>query len=310
MTPRHRIIAIALAALCGAGLAAAPAHAQGFDPDEVDPAVDGPITAGLLAGALAATLLPVDTDASWDHQIFGGLDDLVKDNFSASAAGLSDGLLTMTVAAPVLLRLPSGVNGDTGRYLLLYAEAVSTSVFANALTKYLVARPRPYTYNPDPRVQEYAREQGKDSHLSFYSGHSSTAFSAAVAGSYLFSLGDSDRKAKAVVWLVHLSLAAATANLRVRAGKHFYSDVVIGAAVGSAVGVLIPAVHAGEGGMRMPSSLEWGAIAGGVILGSVVSQFIPLHSDILTPLESDGLSLQVAPVGFTPAPGLGISGTF
>jgi hypothetical protein len=275
---------------------------------DVSLAVDGAVTGGLLAGTLLATLIPVDTDDRWSSELFGRLDEAVKKEFSDSAAKLSDATLAVAIATPVLLQLPGGWNRDTGESLLLYGEAVSASLFLNGVTKYLVQRPRPYNYNPDARVAEYAREAGKDSHLSFYSGHASTAFAAAVAGSYLFASGDADREIKVMVWAFEMALAGATTQLRVRAGKHFYSDVLVGAVVGSAVGFLIPALHAGEGGLYKPSGAEWMALAGGVIVGSATGRFFPLASDIRTPLTR--LPVQLVPTADAHTAGMALTGWF
>jgi membrane-associated phospholipid phosphatase len=275
----------------------------------VDFALDGAITAGLLAGTLLVTRLPVDTDGLWEHQLFGRLDDAVKNEFSSSADKLSDGLVTLTMAAPVLLQVPRGLNEDTARRLLLYSQAVSASLLLNNLAKYLVQRPRPYNYHPDQRVRDYAEARGDYSYLSFYSGHASTAFAAAVAGSYLFSLGPGDTKTKAAVWLFQMTLATATSGLRVRAGKHFYSDVAIGVVAGSATGLLVPALHAGPNGLRMPSSVEWGAMAAGVILGGVVSWLMPLDRDVLAPL-ADATALEIPTMAPVSAPTLWFTGQF
>lgn len=281
--------------------------------DELDPGVDfalhGAITAGLLAGTLLVTLVPVDRGELWERHIFGPLDRRVENDFSASAAQWSDGLLALTLVSPVLLELPRGLRRDTGQRLLMYSEAVSASLLLNNLAKYLVQRPRPYNYHPDPRVQGYADASGDDAHLSFYSGHASSAFAAAVAGSYLFSLGPAGEDAKAVVWLIQTTLATATAGLRVRAGKHFYSDVVIGAVAGSGMGLLVPALHAGEGGLRMPSGLEWGAMAGGVILGGLASWLLPLDHDVLTPLDAAS-ALEIPTMAPASAPVLWYTGQF
>jgi membrane-associated phospholipid phosphatase len=274
---------------------------------DVGLAVDGAITGGLLAGTLLMTLVPVDKDGRWSSELFGGLDDAVKQEFSDSAAKLSDATLVLAIATPALLHLPGGWNRDTGRQLLLYGEAVSASVFLNGVTKYLVQRPRPYNYNPDARVVEYAREAGKDSHLSFYSGHASTAFAAAVAGSYLFASGPADREIKAVVWAFEMALAGATTQLRVRAGKHFYSDVLVGAVVGSAVGFLVPALHA-EGKLYRPSGMEWMALAGGVIVGGATGRFLPLASDIRLPLT--GQPVRLVPTADAHATGVALTGWF
>ena len=46
-----------------------------------------------------------------------------------------------------------------------------------------------------------------------------------------------------VVWVSSLSLAAYTSFARVKAGVHFPTDVIAGAAVGFAIGYLVPVLH-------------------------------------------------------------------
>lgn len=285
-------------------------HAQeepsaGYD---VSLALDGAITGGLAAGTVLLSLWPVDTSKRWSSEFFGRLDEGVKNNFSDRAAALSDASLAVTVLAPVLIQLPGGWNRDTGRHLLLYGQTISANLFLQSLTKYLVQRPRPYNYRSDARVVEFAREAGKDSHVSFYSGHASTAFAAAVAGSYVFASGSADREIKALVWLFEMTLASTTAQLRVRAGRHFYSDVLTGAVVGSAIGFLVPALHADEGGPYQPSSLEWMSLAGGVVLGTAVGQLLPLASDIRVPLVP--ASMRLVPMADEHGTGVALAGWF
>jgi hypothetical protein len=157
-------------------------------------------------------------------------------------------------------------------------------------------------------VAEFAREAGKDSHASFYSGHASTAFAAAVSGSYLFASGPADREIKALVWLFEMTMASTTASLRVRAGRHFYSDVLTGVIIGSAIGFVVPALHADEGGLYQPSRLEWMALTGGVALGVAVGQLMPLASDIRVPLVPE--STRLVPMADERGAGLALAGWF
>lgn len=284
-------------------------HAQEAGTDyDVSVAADGAITGGLLAGSLLVTLIPVDTSKRWSSELFGGWDDAVKAELSSSAAALSDGLLAATMIAPVLLQLPGGWNRDTGDRLLLYGQAVSANLFVNGVVKYLVQRPRPYTYHLDERVRDHVARTGKDSHLSFYSGHSSTGFTAAVAGAYLFASGAADDEIKATVWLLQLTLASTTANLRVRAGKHFYSDVLVGAVVGSAIGFAVPALHA-DGAVYRPSGLEWGAMAAGVVLGTLAGQLLPFDKSVSVPVAGVR-DLRMVPMAHEHATGISLAGWF
>jgi membrane-associated phospholipid phosphatase len=311
----RNIAALVIAALA---LVATPraARAQQQEPGyEVDYAIDGAITGLAAGGALLMTLVPVDTSKRWNSEILGSFDLGVRANFSASAASLSDALVAATVALPVLMQLDRGLDDQAGRRLLLYGESLSVTFLANAMTKFLVQRPRPYTYNTDSRVIAYARNAGKDSHVSFYSGHSAVAFTAAMTGSYLFALGTEDQRARVAVWALQFTLASATANLRVRAGKHYFSDIFVGALFGGAIGYVVPALHADGRGVYKPSGVEIGAMAGGVLVGGLVSQLLPLGNDIAVPLGQEpgptpetGSSFSLVPTVFEQGGGFALIG--
>lgn len=65
----------------------------------------------------------------------------------------------------------------------------------------------------------------------------------ATAYSYLFMRRHPGSRLIVPVWLIAEALATTTAALRVAADKHFITDVLTGAAVGSALGLLIPYLH-------------------------------------------------------------------
>jgi membrane-associated phospholipid phosphatase len=247
-------------------------------------ALDGSITGAAVVGTVLVSLMPIDTSTRWRTQLLPW-DRRLEGRTSASAAKTSDILATVDVLMPLGLLLgQSGMNEAYGKRALLYGETVMVSLLANGVTKYLVARPRPYVYSDDPRVQDYARAQGKDSHLSFYSGHASTTFAASVAGAYLFAQNTTDRRARATVWGFELALAGATANLRTRAGKHFYSDVIVGALVGATLGYAVPRLH---GGPRVElSPAEWVAIGTAPLAGVLVAQLLPAETDLTASLQA------------------------
>jgi hypothetical protein len=110
-----------------------------------------------------------------------------------------------------------------------------------------------------------------------FSGHAALAFAAAAASGPLFAEHVTDPRARAAVWGTTTMLAATTANLRVRSGRHFYSDVVVGSLVGGAIGTAIPALHAGK--LYAPSGGEWAAIGGGLALGVLGSELVPLGDE-------------------------------
>ena len=78
---------------------------------------------------------------------------------------------------------------------------------------------------------------------SFPSGHTVLAFSGATFASYVFSKYFSDSPWKYAVTAASYSIAAATAVFRVAGGKHFLTDVLAGAALGTAIGFVVPWLH-------------------------------------------------------------------
>jgi len=167
-------------------------------------------------------------------------------NHSVAARRWSDGLIAGLTIAPVLLvAADHGWQSEASREALLtdavlLAQTASVNLALNTVVKHAVGRKRPLTY--DGSWSESDRSSA-DASLSFYSGHSATAFAMATAASRIFMLRHPDSEWVLPLWLGSEALAATTAVLRVEAGKHFWSDVAMGAIVGSAVGYLVPELH-------------------------------------------------------------------
>ena len=178
-----------------------------------------------------------------------GLDRSVVGNHSVAARSWSDGLITgLTVAPLLLVAVDHGwQSGDARDALLtdavLLAETASVNLALNTVVKHAVGRKRPLTYDAS---WSDADRSSADASLSFYSGHSATAFAMATATSRIFMIRHPDSDWVLPLWLGAEALAATTAVLRVEAGKHFWSDVAVGALVGSAVGYLVPELHLRE----------------------------------------------------------------
>lgn len=299
----RRLVSIAvLVVLVGS---ARTATAQNNSDYGVDWNTDGVLTAGALAGVFFMMLVPVDPENRWHKELLGPLDERTKDNFSRNAAHISDGLIATTVLAPLILEASRGFDEEAGRRTLLYGETLATSLFVNSVVKYTVQRPRPYVYHNDPKVKAWSAKQS-DAQVSFYSGHASMSFSAAAAGSILFSLSSDSQGAKAAVWGTELALASATSVMRVRAGKHFPSDVLVGALAGAAIGVVVPALHTGS--IYRPSALEWGAMAGGLGVGTLLAKAFPL-GDQVDPVGRFQ-ALKLAPLATAHGGGLSLAAKF
>gem|GEM_PF-4625413 len=74
--------------------------------------------------------------------------------------------------------------------------------------------------------------------MSFVSGHSSVAFSTVVTASIVATLRG--YRVAPLMWSLGLPMAATVAYLRVAADRHYLTDVVAGAGLGTAIGILLP----------------------------------------------------------------------
>lgn len=131
---------------------------------------------------------------------------------------------------------------EWGTIAVMYAETVLATYGISEMVKGLVDRNRPYLYTGDYAI---ATDDG-DWKSSFFSGHTSRAFAGATFLSYVFCTYYPDSGWKYPVVIGSYALAATTAALRVTSGKHYLSDVLAGAAVGSLIGFLVPYLHTFE----------------------------------------------------------------
>lgn len=146
-------------------------------------------------------------------------------------------------------RFPEGVTMG-----VMFAELFANTLGAVSAAKALSGRKRPYVFNPSLSVDErfhLAASDGNDVFFSFFSGHSAAAFAAASFTSTLFTDLHGRSVWSNLVWGSTLTAASMAAYSRVKAGKHYPSDVLIGALVGSAIGHLIPRLHRKEADGRV-----------------------------------------------------------
>ena len=126
-----------------------------------------------------------------------------------------------------------GTRDDGLRYLAASAEAAAWTFGITQITKAVVGRLRPVLYTQN--AEEAAKEL--DNKRSFPSGHTSMAFSFATSY-WQMSPNESGFKR----WLT-MGGAMAVGTFRVAAAKHFPSDVVAGAALGTGVAVVVHEVR-------------------------------------------------------------------
>ncbi len=130
-----------------------------------------------------------------------------------------------------------GHAAHAGVDALLVTEAVVVAAGVNQLVKLVVARERPFVHALSP-AQKRATSQPSDNDLSFFSGHTTLAFSLAAASGTVASMRG--YRLAPLLWASGLGLGVVTGELRLAADRHYFTDVITGAVVGAAIGVLIP----------------------------------------------------------------------
>jgi membrane-associated phospholipid phosphatase len=132
--------------------------------------------------------------------------------------------------------------------LLVVVETTVLAADLNQAVKFAVQRERPFAHALPPS-QKGTSSAPADENLSFYSGHTTLAFSLATSTAMVATLRG--YTLAPVLWAVGLPLAAFTGYLRIAADKHYLSDVLVGALMGSAFGVAIPWIHRAQVGERI-----------------------------------------------------------
>ena len=236
---RSRLASLALAAAL-----AVPARAQEPPkPLRYDLAADAAVTGaaaltwatlGLLSHELAPLTCKWCTPPTLDAKVQAAL--VWKD--PQAAATISDvSLAVLPVGLLSFGYFSAKAAGDGDAFwvdTLIVAEAASIAGALNVGLKYVAGRQRPYAY--------YGRQPSYDDpydrNVSFYSGHTSMAFASATAAGTVYLM----RGYKGAGWALGggLALATFTGYLRIGADKHWFTDVLVGAAVGGLVGWAVP----------------------------------------------------------------------
>lgn len=146
-------------------------------------------------------------------------------------------------ALPVVLMLSDNERSHAGQISVLFVESMATTGALFTITAALVEKSRPLVYNRSIPVEERI---DSDEQRSFFAGHTAATAAASFFAAKVYNDFHPDSKWKPVVWGVAAAIPATVGYLRIRAGKHFLTDNLIGYAVGAASGILIPEIHKKE----------------------------------------------------------------
>lgn len=161
-------------------------------------------------------------------------------NFSEGANKASDIPFYGSFALPLLYLTHERTRSDFGQIGLLYVEtmAITGTLFTQVAGR--TNRDRPLVYNNDPNNGDRADDNAEDS---FFAGHTAATAAASFFAAKVFNDYFPESTAKPYVWAGAALIPATVGYLRLRAGKHFLSDNLLGYGVGAATGILVPHLH-------------------------------------------------------------------
>lgn len=211
------------------------------------PAVDIPLTAATAGLTIYGFSKIYSKKASSEQQILrlnkadiNGFDRWAAGLHSQKAADVSDLFFYGAMPVPLLLLADKDIRSDGGKIGFMYLEALSVTGILYTGVPSLVDRYRPLTYSDEVPLEE--RQSGNNRN-SFFAGHVALVGTSTFFAAKVFSDYHPDSKWRYAFWGAAAAATGATAYLRHRGGKHFPSDIVVGTAVGTLSGILVPQFH-------------------------------------------------------------------
>lgn len=159
--------------------------------------------------------------------------------WSKDIAVASDYFALSSVLLPSYFYFKPETRKQSGKIALVsYESLLFSQVLANVSK--LSLRNRPYLYNPDVALENKVQS---DARMSFFSAHTTTVSSMCFSFALAYQTYLPEARGRAAVWAGAITLPAIEGYMRVRAGRHFPSDVITGYLVGAGSSYLMHLLH-------------------------------------------------------------------
>ena len=228
-----------------------------------------PIDTAVIALSAVGILVPYALSSHLIHpscpcspSSVNGFDRGVIGNSSDAAGWISDATVALAIVVPpvadwLALRRSRPFLDD----LVVFVESLSVNGALVTAAKYAVQRPIPRVYS-DPSL---AGDPGN--YRSFYSGHTSLTFAALSTTSVTL---DARYGLTWQPWLATVLIGASVGVERVLGGYHFYTDVLVGAAAGVAVGTGVAVLHLHARQVRLSAFRPAEGAGAGIEIGGTI----------------------------------------
>ena len=161
-------------------------------------------------------------------------------------------LIGSLVGTPAIMALDPSIRSRTGQIGALYLQTLVATGAVFTMAAGTVYRQRPLTYSTEASITERTRQNATNS---FFAGHTAYTAAATFFAAKVFNDFHPDSRAKPYVWTAAALVPAVVGFCRLKAGKHFLSDNLLGYVVGASIGVAVPQLHriaAGKGMSLVP----------------------------------------------------------
>jgi len=245
---RHMYIKSLFSFLVTVFLFTSLAKAQKESPYETSFKVDGPI----IAGGIGLNFLGLNLIKNKDELTIAEVNALDKkdvffiDRFAAgnfSDQADKDSYIPFFgsfAVAPIMAVLDKNQRSHAGQVMVLFVETMAIAGASFTLSAGLIERSRPLVYNTSIPMED---RTDKDAQRSFFAGHTAATAAASFFAAKVFSDFNPDSKAKPYVWAAAAIVPASVAYMRLKGGKHFLTDNLLGYAIGAGAGILVPQLH-------------------------------------------------------------------
>lgn len=235
-----------------------------------DVALDASVTAGLAASLFTWGVLikpslgaPSCTICDPANGEVNGVDDFFRSSLrlSGQTPGVASDILAYGVAPvagiafAVLAPIADRRGDEAALDVLLVMEASLTFAVVQQGLSAMLPRERPEVHASvgDDRVRAL---QKRSSFESFPAGHNGEAFAIAAAGGTVATMRG--YRLAPAVWISGGVLALAISYLRIAADRHYFTDVMTGAVLGTGIGIAVPLLfHRPVNGERRAAALRW-----------------------------------------------------
>jgi membrane-associated phospholipid phosphatase len=219
-----------------------------ISPYKLKPCVDIPVVTGCAAWAgymltQIYTKGPSTTEQilSLDINSINPLDRLATYPYNAKMDKVSYYPFYAAFPLPLAFILTGKhMRNDFLKIGFLYLESLSITGFLGGSATYFVNQYRPYVYTPGTSMDKKVTQNAKNS---FYAGHVEVI---AVSTFFISEIYAGYYPKSKIKWVFFVLAATATAGMgymRIDAGMHFPSDVLLGGCTGALSGILVPYFH-------------------------------------------------------------------